>query len=61
MADAFTRAFVSVKVLEARRQMEECLECECTIEGTSCQALVPQNLSCPQIEGMQEIFFLFFL
>ena len=39
MAEAFTNAFVRVKVLEIRAQMEECLNCTCTRSGAVCEIL----------------------
>jgi hypothetical protein len=39
VAEAFTNAFVRVKVLEIRAQMEECLNCTCTRSGAVCEIL----------------------
>lgn len=54
LAEAFTNAFVSVKVLEVRAQMEECVECECTSSGPTCG--VPLNVSCSRVPGKIEHF-----
>ena len=39
VAEAFTNAFVRVKVLEIRAQMEECLNCSCSQSGAVCEVL----------------------
>lgn len=51
VAEAFTNAFVYIKVLEARTQIEECLECLCTIDGPICDASAVNNITCELIRG----------
>lgn len=50
VADAFTKAFVSVKVEEVLTQMGECFECACTFDGLEC-ALSILNGSCSHVPG----------
>ena len=46
VAEAFTNAFVQVKVVEIRSQMEECMNCTCTLSGTLvCVSLPRANFS----------------
>ncbi len=53
VAEAFTNAFVSIKVSEARGQMEECLECLCASNGLTCASPVLNNVTCSTIGGKQ--------
>ena len=39
MAEAFTNAFVRVKVLEVQSQLSSCLDCTCGEEGYTCEEL----------------------
>jgi len=46
VAEAFTNAFVHVKVVEIRSQMEQCLNCSCSLSGTLvCEPLPRANFS----------------
>ncbi len=45
VAEAFTNAFVYVKVLEIRAQMEQCFNCTCTFDGPVCNLLPSANFS----------------
>ena len=53
VAEAFTKAFVFVKVLEIRAQMEECFSCTCTLSGPVCELLTSNtNVStCSDVKG----------
>ena len=53
LADAFTNAFVYVKVLEVRARMEECVECECTSDGPTCGGPL-LNASCSRVPGKRK-------
>lgn len=52
VAEAFTNAFVSNKVIEARAQMEECLKCLCTAGRIMCEAPATRNKTCQSVVGM---------
>lgn len=52
MAEAFTNAFVQVKVLEIQSQLSRCLNCTCSIDGPVCNVLPNANFSfCMRIPG----------
>ena len=53
MAEAFTNAFVQVKVLEIQSQLSRCLNCTCSMDGSVCNALPNANFSfCLGVPGI---------
>lgn len=45
MAEAFTNAFVHVKVLEIQSQLNMCMNCTCGEDGPVCNLLPTANFS----------------
>ena len=45
VAEAFTNAFVEVKVLEIQAQLSRCLNCTCGMDGPVCTVLPNANIS----------------
>lgn len=56
VAEAFTNAFVQVKVLEIQSQLNRCMNCTCGVEGPVCNLLPDANFSfCMRILGTLKI------
>ena len=45
VAEAFTNAFVQVKILEIQSQLSTCMNCTCGVDGPVCNPLPNANFS----------------